>query len=237
MPSTRSRARLRRIAAPLALLALASCAPAEASAPDNPNELVVRVLDVGQGDATLIENGGSRVLIDGGPDVKRMGELLDSLLDIAASEARRGDRSGFSNVDLSQVARDLVDLYADSAVEMGLELRAEIAPEVTMQGDAMQLTRAISNLLDNAFKYAGSGARVVLAIEPGPRIVVRDNGPGVPAPERDRIFERFQRCHGERGGHGLGLALVRAIARRHDLDVHCRDAQPGAEFVIEREES
>jgi competence protein ComEC len=62
-----------------ALIALASCTAAEGARPDNPNELVVRVLDVGQGDATLIENGGSRVLIDGGPELGRMGELLDSL--------------------------------------------------------------------------------------------------------------------------------------------------------------
>ncbi|UZK67486.1 sensor histidine kinase [Sphingomonas sp. M1-B02] len=166
---------------------------------------------------------------------RRIGELLDSLLDIAASEARRGDRTGFVPVDLSEIARCLADLYADSAVDLGLDFHTEIAADVTLAGDAMQLTRAISNLLDNAFKYSGAGARILLAVQPGPRIIVRDNGPGVPEALRARIFERFQRGEADQDGHGLGLALVRAIARRHGLEVTCRDAHPGAEFTIAQE--
>lgn len=163
---------------------------------------------------------------------RRIAELLDSLLDIAASEAGKGDRRGFEQVDVSQIAADLSDLYADSATDIGLDFRTEIAPGVRVTGDAMQLTRAISNLLDNAFKYAGAGKRVTLIVAPGPRIVVRDNGPGVPESLRERIFERFQRGASDSNGHGLGLALVRAIAAQHGFSVSCGDAQPGAEFII-----
>ena len=169
-------------------------------------------------------------------EARGIAELLDSLLDIAASEARRGDRTGLEQVDLSQIAADLADLYADSASDLGIDFRPRIVPGVTIAGDAMQLTRALSNLLDNAFKYAGAGARVELVVEPGPHIVVRDNGPGVPEALRERIFERFERGADSGKGHGLGLALVRAIAARHALRVRCRDAAPGAEFVIEAEE-
>ena len=78
---------IRRVVAAALLVALVSCSTSEgasrererAAAPRGGSELVVRVLDVGQGDATLIENGGSRVLIDGGPDARRFGQLLDSL--------------------------------------------------------------------------------------------------------------------------------------------------------------
>lgn len=174
-------------------------------------------------------------------EARRIGDLLDSLLDIAASEARRGDRQAYARIDLSQIAENLADLYVDSATELGLVFTTAITPGVTMNGEGMQITRAISNLLDNAFKYAGAGARVCLSVEPGPRIAVRDDGRGVAEDMRERIFERFQRGQGERGaagekgGHGLGLALVRAIARQHGLEVTCRDARPGAEFVIERE--
>ena len=168
-------------------------------------------------------------------EARRIGELLDSLLDIASSEARRGDRRGYARIDISEIGQNLADLYADSAIELGLHFTTAIAPDVIFAGDGMQLTRAISNLLDNAFKYAGPGAQIQLTIEPGPRIVVADNGPGVPEKMRESVFERFQRGHGEKGGHGLGLALVRAIARQHGLEVHCHDASPGAEFVIERE--
>lgn len=169
-------------------------------------------------------------------EARGIAELLDSLLDIAASEARRGDRTGLEHVNLSRIATDLADLYADSAADLGLDFIPRIAPDVTMVGDAMQLTRAISNLLDNAFKYAGADARIELVIESGPRILVRDDGPGVPEALRERIFQRFERGANSGKGHGLGLALVRAIAARHGLRVQCGDAAPGAEFVIEPEE-
>jgi signal transduction histidine kinase len=167
-------------------------------------------------------------------DARRIAELLDSLLDIAASEAGRGDRRGFQSVDLSEIATSLAELYAGSAADLSLDLRTEILPGVTLTGDPMQLTRLLSNLLDNAFKYAGAGARVTLSVGPGARVAVRDNGPGVPEPLRERIFDRFERgSDGE--GHGLGLALVRAIANRHGLQIYCRDAEPGAEFILEPE--
>ncbi|MES2988826.1 MAG: HAMP domain-containing sensor histidine kinase [Pseudomonadota bacterium] len=168
-------------------------------------------------------------------DSRRIADLLDSLLDIAASEAGRGDRRGFESVDLSEIAGSLADLYADSAADLGLDLQTEIVPGVTLTGDAMQLTRALSNLLDNAFKYAGAGARVTLIVAPGPRVIVRDNGPGVPEAFRERVFGRFERGIGAGEGHGLGLALVRAIVARHGLQISCRDASPGAEFLIEPE--
>ena len=185
----------------------------------------------------LIERSVDPALTESLGEVRRetrsVAGLLDSLLDIASSEARRGDRSGFSRVDLSALAANLADLYEDSATELGLAFEASIIPGVTLDGDSMQLSRAISNLLDNAFKYAGAGAIIALIVEPGPRIVVRDSGPGVSEAMRERIFERFERGAESPTGHGLGLALVRAIVRRHGLSVSCRDAAPGAEFVIE----
>jgi signal transduction histidine kinase len=184
----------------------------------------------------LIDHSVDPVLVEALGDARRetrgIAELLDSLLDIAASEARIGDRTGFERVDLSALAEDVADLYAESAQEFGLDLRTAIAPDVTIMGDAMQLTRLLSNLLDNAFKYVGSGGRIDLIVEQGPRILVRDNGPGVPEGMRERIFERFQRGGGYGNGHGLGLSLVRAIAGRHGLSIRCNDADPGAEFVL-----
>ena len=187
-------------------------------------------------------------LIDRSPDpavVAALGEaraetrgiaaMLDSLLDIAASRARRDDRVGFERVDLSALAASIAELYADSAEDQGLSLATRIAPDVELPGDAMQLTRLLSNLLDNAFKYVPSGGRIELVVEPGLRMEVRDNGPGVPADARERIFERFQRVGGGAGpGHGLGLSLARVIAERHGLTIRCEDARPGCAFVIER---
>jgi signal transduction histidine kinase len=169
-------------------------------------------------------------------EVRGIAELLDSLLDIAANEVRRGDPTGLKQISLSKIACSLADLYADSASEMEIAFIPRIAPGVEMLGDAMQLTRAISNLLDNAFKYAGAGSTVELIVEDGPRIEVRDDGPGVPEADCERIFERFRRGADSGKGHGLGLALVRAIAERHDLRIRCTGGATGAAFVIEPEE-
>ena len=164
-------------------------------------------------------------------DIREAVTLFDLLLDIALAEgAGQGKPTRF---DASEVAADLADLYSASAEEGGLAFAARIAPGVSMFGEPMQVSRMLANLLDNAFKFAPSGSRVDLIVEPGPRLVVEDNGPGVPEADRERIFQRFGRSASTAKGHGLGLALVKVIAARHGLTVRVEDAGPGARFVIE----
>lgn len=167
-------------------------------------------------------------------DIRSVVTMLDSLLDIAASEARVGDRTGLEPVDLSALADDLVELYSGSAEEAGLSLKSRIEPGVTMPGERMQLTRLISNLLDNALKYVPRGGTVELNLAAGPVLDVRDDGPGVAEHLRPFVFERFRSGqHAEnRSSHGLGLALARAIALRHDLRIELVDSGKGAHFVV-----
>lgn len=170
-------------------------------------------------------------------EIRRLTQLLDSLLDIAGAEALKGDLRGLSDIDLSAVAESIADLYDGSAEELGLAFTAEIAPDVAMRADPMQITRLLTNLLDNAFKYVPSGGHVTLKVEAGPRIVVEDDGPGIAESDGQRIFERYSRAHaGRQAGHGLGLSLARAIAERHGLAIRVEDAKPGARFVVEREQ-
>ena len=176
------------------------------------------------------------MLVEARAETRGISNLLNSLLDIAANNARRGDRAGFEQFDLSALAAHVAELYADSAEDQGLDLQKVIAPGVLMPGDTMQMTRLLSNLLDNAFKYVPSGGRVTLSIQPGPVIVLQDDGPGVPEALRNLIFDRFQRAHDQTSkGHGLGLTLAQAIARRHGLSIRCEDAAPGAAFILEPE--
>ncbi|KQN04388.1 histidine kinase [Sphingobium sp. Leaf26] len=169
-------------------------------------------------------------------EIRGVVRLLDSLLDIAGTQAMRGDPRGLAEVDLSDIAESLADLYGASAEDMGIGFHARIAPGVRCRADPMQMTRLMSNLLDNAFKYVPSGGSIILELAPGPRIVIQDNGPGIPAADRERVFERYVRLDGARGGgHGLGLALARAIAERHILSLHVEDAAPGARFVLQPE--
>ncbi|HLL59784.1 MAG TPA: HAMP domain-containing sensor histidine kinase, partial [Allosphingosinicella sp.] len=117
--------------------------------------------------------GGART------EIRSIVQLLDSLLDIASAEAMRGDLRGLGEIDLSEIAQSVADLYEGSAEELGLVFRCRISPAVQMRGDAMQMTRLLTNLLDNAFKYVPAGGRVGLLLDVGPRIIVEDNGPGI----------------------------------------------------------
>lgn len=181
-------------------------------------------------------------LVEARGEIRRIVQTLESLLDIAASKAHRGDRRGLVPVDLSALVTDICDLYAGSAEENGLELRWNVAPDVTIHGDERQLSRLVTNMLDNALKYVPHGGRIAVTLEPGPVLVVADDGPGVQPQDRDRIFERFFRgsgCNDETSGSGLGLALAQAIAERHGLAVRLEDPSTselgGAVFRIAAE--
>ena len=165
-------------------------------------------------------------------EIRRLIQLLDSLLDIAGAEARKGDVRGLAAIDLSEIADGLADLYEGSAEELGLAFSSTIERNVTMRGDPMQMTRLISNLLDNAFKYVPRGGSVRLAVARGPRVEVADDGPGLAEADRTHAFDRYWRSGGGEG-HGLGLALARAIAERHGLLIRVEDAGPGARFIVE----
>lgn len=166
-------------------------------------------------------------------DVRSVVSLFDALLDIAMAESVGGETSAGTCIDMSGVASDIVELYAASAEEVGIDFTWRIAPGIEMRGEAMQISRLIANLLDNAFKYAPPGSRVRLTVAEGPRLVVEDNGPGIASADQKTIFERFRRSIATGSGHGLGLALVRVIAVRHGLAARVEDAEPGARFVIE----
>ncbi|GAB4475725.1 MAG: hypothetical protein OHK0018_06480 [Erythrobacter tepidarius] len=172
-------------------------------------------------------------------EIRRIVQTLESLLDIAASKANRGDRSGLAPVDLSALVTGICELYAGSAEEAGLALDWTIAPGVTINGDERQLGRLVTNMLDNALKYVPRGGNVAITLEPGPVLVVADDGPGVDPQDRERIFDRFYRGRGkgeQTSGSGLGLALARAIAERHGLTLTLEepaaDGPGGAVFRI-----
>lgn len=128
--------------------------------------------------------------------------------------------------------RESVDFLALAAEEAAhFDLGASGQP-VTVLGDRLLLRRLIRNLLENARRYAGDGPIAVSVIAEAGRAVleVSDHGPGVPAEERQRIFEPFYRLAGGREtgrGSGLGLALVLDIARRHGGDAICLAAESG----------
>jgi signal transduction histidine kinase len=146
--------------------------------------------------------------------------MFDSLLDISRAEADQGTGGGLVPVDLSAVAQEVWDLYDPLAEDKGLQAEAVITPGLTILGDRNLIAQVLSNLLDNAIKYCASGDRLSLHLAPdADRHLMRivDTGPGLPDDLKPEAFDRFTRAERDRStpGHGLGLALVRAIAARH----------------------
>ena len=146
--------------------------------------------------------------------------MFDSLLDISRAEADQGQGGGLVPVDLSAVCAEVWELYEPLAEDRGLVAEARVAPGLMVLGDRNLIAQVLSNLLDNAIKYCAKGDRVTLVLEEaGDRHLMRvaDTGPGLPEDLKAEAFERFTRAERDRGikGHGLGLALVRAIAARH----------------------
>lgn len=178
-----------------------------------------------------------QLIVQARDDIAEVTAVLDSLLDISHSEAHKDEYRALPLTDFSALVRNLAEIYLEHAADIGIAMQAEVADGIMIHGDAMQLTRMVSNLIDNAFKYrAKTGAQIWLTLAEGLVLSVRDNGPGVPVAMRDRIFDRFAREeHSGVRGHGLGLSLARAVAERHGLRLRLVDgAGSGAEFRIER---
>ncbi len=159
-------------------------------------------------------------------DVAELDGLIDELLESSRLEARSGAER-----------RDEVDLRAlaaEEAARVGAEAEGKA---VVVLGDARLLRRLLRNLLDNARRHGG-GSAVTVSVEPregGARLSVADRGPGIAADERERVFEPFYRPRGtpETGaGYGLGLALIRQIARAHGGEARCL-AREGGGTVLE----
>jgi signal transduction histidine kinase len=156
-----------------------------------------------------------------GAELRRSVAELDQLIDEVLL-ASRLDAVGQSMPRPEQV--DLSGLLAEECALVGASLEAR---SHSVMGEPKLLRRMVRNLLENALRYgAGSAIEVRLAAtgDGALRLDVRDGGPGIPEPERERIFEPFYRIAGASeaaGGVGLGLSLVRQIARHHGGDAQC----------------
>jgi signal transduction histidine kinase len=151
------------------------------------------------------------------------GELLEifaALLRIAEIEGL-AERLRPTPVDLTILLNEMVETYRPDIEEEGRRMVATIEPGLALIGDRRLIAQAISNLIENGLRHSPAGATITVTGEQrAGRILmtVGDNGPGVTAADSARLFQRFARAEVSRTtpGHGLGLALVRAVATAHN---------------------
>lgn len=173
-------------------------------------------------------------------EVDRLTSLSSDLLDLASLRVREPEHVRF---DLVETVRRAIASASGAAEAAGATLSEDLpdAP-LHVRGSPREIRQALDNLLANALAHAPSGSRVAVLLHGNgrfARIVVRDEGDGIPATERERVFEPFYRSSGRGAarharGQGLGLAIVRDVALRHGGAAYVVDEPgPGAAIAFE----
>ena len=172
-------------------------------------------------------------------------DWIDQTLAMVAAVLRIGEiehdrrRIGFASVDLDEMIREVAEFFEPVAQEKNISISKYAQGNIRrIKGDRDLLFEALSNVIDNAMKFTLPGKGISIGLEQVGTtvlIAVEDTGPGIPSTERAQVFNRFYR--GERSrqteGHGLGLALVAAIAKLHGFTLEVTDSRTGGcRFII-----
>lgn len=163
-------------------------------------------------------------------DIDEMEAMIDAALEFLRTDR---DTEPIEHVDLSAVLQTI----ADDATDAGQHVEVRAPRSLVIRGRHLALKRALTNLVQNAVRYAGSAFVEASAKGDAVRIVIRDEGPGIPAEKLEPVFEPFYRVEASRGratgGHGLGLTVARSIARAHGGDVVLVNRAPrGLEAIV-----
>lgn len=169
-------------------------------------------------------------------DVDQVLSTFQSLLRIARVDSGLL-RSEFSELDVGRLVRDAAELMEPLAEERGLRLVVSAPEGAACTGHRDLLFQTVLNLIDNAIKYSPHGGTVELSLTRDGedwRLCVHDEGPGIPAAERERVFERLYRLDSARDtpGLGLGLSLVQSVVALHRGTIALEDAAPGLAVTL-----
>ena len=157
-------------------------------------------------------------------NASRMHSLIDDILELTAIEGGNV-RLRAAPVELYTLVEEVCASFAAKAAAQNVTLKNNVPPEVTVYADQRRLEQMLTNLIDNGIKFSREHGTVSISYESGTRdkILVQDNGDGIPAQHLERLFERFYRVDRARsrdmGGTGLGLAIVKHLALLHGGEV------------------
>lgn len=164
--------------------------------------------------------------------VLRMERLVKNLLELSSLEIAESITP--EPIDLTNLMESLLEDYRLLADTHSIRINVQIPKDLTIKGDPEQITRALSNILDNALKYNRNGGEIHLDLKKIDRAVmlnITNTGPGIPEYEIDKVFDQFYRVERSRspeyGGSGLGLAIVKRIIELHGGSVKI-ESEPGA---------
>jgi len=163
--------------------------------------------------------------------IDRAARLVSQLLALSRLSCENA-QGQFDSASLSRVAKGVIDDVRGTALSKGIKLDYIAAENdaCTVRAPSWSLEILLNNLIDNAIKFTAEGGRVRVGVEPigaSVRLVVSDSGPGIPAREREQVFDRFyRRPDQEQPGAGLGLSIVKRICDLYGATVHLADADP-----------
>ncbi|MGH7444045.1 MAG: sensor histidine kinase, partial [Longimicrobiales bacterium] len=171
-------------------------------------------------------------------EARRLAQLVENVLTFGRGAERRA-RVAPEPMSFAVEVQRIADSFATLRKAQAVELRLELQDDIVVPLDRDALHQILLNLVDNALKYGPAGQRVTVGTAmfgDAARVWVDDEGPGVPASERERVFESFQRLSRdiERSvtGSGIGLAVVRELTRLHGGTTWIEDAPGGGARVV-----
>jgi two-component system sensor histidine kinase TctE len=208
-------------------------------------ELAQREIDAGRGSPEELKRSLQQIARSS----QRAAHMVNQLLAMARAEDQE-HATMLQDVSLARLATETVRDFVPRAMERRIDLGYEGPPpaeaDAKVRGHALLVRELVRNLVDNALQYTPAGGTVTVRVmkDPFGQVVVlqvEDNGPGIAADERERVFRPFYRVLGSNvDGSGLGLAIVREIAQRHGAEITIEDTQPrgsdghgpGARFTV-----
>lgn len=166
----------------------------------------------------------------------RTARLVSQLLSLARAEPEGRTTFRRDRLDLMRLMREVTADWIPRALENRIDLGFAGDAPAWIEGDATLLREMAGNVIENALRYCPPGSEITVAVSSAPTVTeltVTDNGPGIPASERERVFERFHRVLGSSAdGSGLGLAIVKQIAEGHGAAVELAAGPEGRGTLV-----